>query len=301
VSQFERDLRIAMLQEYTGICLIGEAPKFQRCLIVFATGGNGKSELLHILRGLFPPDAQTSLVPQWWGNQFRSVMLEGKLANFCDELPDAEIMGGESWKLVITGEPIPMERKHKDAFMFPCTAGHIFCTNTAIRTTDHSVGFWRRPLALSLTRKFEDDPGRILEAGRRVLEAEHAGIVAWAIHGAARAQLQRGYTMPPSSHELVTEWRDENDQVRGYFLDHPLRDRISASDLYRQYVTWAKESGLGPMSITMFGRRIMAAELADRIKDGKSWYQPKGMNAAQRAEMANRAALEAERERMNCG
>lgn len=301
VDKFERDLRIALLQEYAGACLIGEACRYQRCLVLFAKGGNGKSELLRILRGLFPPDAVTGLVPQWWSDRFRAVMLENKLANFCDELPDADIMGGEAWKLVITGEPIPMERKFRDAFMYPPRAGHIFATNSPIRTTDHSDGFWRRPLVLALTRKFEGDPGRVLEAGQRVLEKEHSGIATWALLGAARAQEQNGYTVPPSSLALTREWRDENDQVRGFVAENPINARVQASDLYKRYVSWAKENGVGAMSSTMFGRRIMAADLADRIDDGRRWYVAKNQSEAEAAEARARAALEAEAERQNCG
>lgn len=274
-DSLERELRISLLQEFAGACLIGEAIRYQRCLVLYATGGNGKSELLRILRGLFPDDAVTSLVPQWWSNQFRAVMLEGKLANFCDELPDAEIMGGEAWKLVVTGEPIPGEKKFRDAFIFRPIAGHIFATNSPIRTTDHSDGFWRRPLVLALTRKFEGDSARVLEAGKAVLDAERPGVATWALYGAARAQAQGGYTTPPSSVTLAHEWRDENDQVRGFVAENPITERIQASDLYGQYTTWAKSNGLGPMSSTMFGRRLMAADLAEREGKARRFYLPK--------------------------
>lgn len=300
-SSMERDLRIALLQEFSGATLIGEATRYQQCLVLFAKGGNGKSELLRILRGLFPADAVTSLVPQWWSHRFRAVMLEGKLANFCDELPDAEIMGGEAWKLVVTGEPIPGERKNRDPFMFTPRVGSIFATNSPIRSSDHSDGFWRRPLVLGLTRKFDGDSGRVLEAGAKVLEAERPGVAAWAIAGAARAQTQGGYTVPPSSIALAREWRDENDQVRAYIAENPIEGRVPANDLYKRYATWAKDNGLGPMSSTMFGRRIMASDLADREGKAHRFYVPKGAaRTAQvvEAEELAEVALKAERERL---
>ena len=81
----------------------------------------------------------------------------------------------------LPGEPIPAEKKNRDPFIFTPRAGHIFATNSPIRSTDHSVGFWRRPLVLGLTRKFEEEAGRILEAGAKVLAAERQAIAAWAI------------------------------------------------------------------------------------------------------------------------
>jgi phage/plasmid-associated DNA primase len=137
----------------------------------------------------------------------------------------------------------------------------------------------------------------VLEAGAKVLEEEHAGVVAWAIHGAARAQHQGGYTVPPSSLALSRQWRDENDQVRSYFAEEPLGGKIQAATLYKNYVQWAKDNGLGPMSSTMFGRRVSAAELADRDTiGGKNFYMPR-RTATQIAEDAARAALEKEEAR----
>lgn len=301
-TSLERDLRTALLQEFTGATLVGEATRYQRCLVLYAKGGNGKSELLRILRGLFPPDAVTSLVPQWWSHRFRSVMLENKLANFCDELPDAEIMGGEAWKLVVTGEPIPAEKKNRDPFVYIPRAGHIFATNSPIRSTDHSDGFWRRPLVLGLTRKFEGDAARVLQAGQRVLDAERPAVAAWAIRGAARAQTAGGYTVPPSSLALAHEWRDENDQVRGFAAENPITEKIQASELYKRYAAWAKENGNSPMSSAMFGRRVMAAEIAERENGSRRFYVPRGYKPTAPPETEEqRLAREAYEESLRCG
>lgn len=272
VDKFERDLRIALLQEFIGVCLVGEATRYQRYLLLYATGGNGKSELLRIARGIFPPDAVTSLPPQRWGDMFKAIMLEGKRANFVDELPDGEIMSGDSVKLVVTGEPITGERKHRDPVTFIPTAGHIFATNSPIRTVDQTEGFWRRPLVLPLTRRFDDAPERILQAGLAVLEAERPAVAAWAIAGAARAQVQGGYTVPPSSGAILREWRDENDQVRGFALEQPTTEIVQASALYERYREWAKKNGNAPMSSTMFGRRLVASGFYERDKSSTRFY-----------------------------
>jgi P4 family phage/plasmid primase-like protien len=272
VDKYERDLRIMLLQEFIGACLVGEATRYQRYLVLFATGGNGKSELLKIARGIFPPDAVTSLPPQKWGDQFKAIMLEGKRANFCDELPDGEIMSGDSVKMVVTGEPVTGERKHRDPVTFKPIAGHILATNSPIRSTDQSVGFWRRPVVLPLTRKFDGAPERILEAGQAVLDAELPGVVTWALYGAARAQVQMGYTMPPSSSAVLSEWRDESDQVRGFAAEQPIVEREQAALLYNRYKEWAKVNGIGAMSSTMFGRRIMSAGLYDREGKDVRYY-----------------------------
>lgn len=267
--------RIALLQEFLGACLVGDATRYQRYLVMFATGGNGKSELLRICRACFPPGTVTSIEPQKWSDDRHAAALEGVRANFCDELPDDEIMGGHNVKRVVTGEPMTARRVYKDTITFSPRAGHMFATNVPIQSSDHSDGFWERPLVLVLSRKFRQDPARRLEAARSVIDAELPAIIAWAIEGAARAQRQRRYTEPGSSASTLLEWRDDNDQVRGFVADKPITGRWSAGTLYEEYREWAKANGCAVMSSTKFGRRVTANGLAVRGRDAAGrFYMP---------------------------
>ena len=276
-DELERTQRIALIQEFFGICLIGEATRYQRYLVMFARGGNGKSELLRVARAMFPAGTVTSLEPQLWRDQRAAAALEGVRANFVDELPDDEIMGGANVKRIITGEPLTARRVYEDSITFTPRAGHIFATNVEIQSTDYSDGFWERPLVLVLSRKFRQDPTRVLEASKGIIEAELPAIVAWAIEGAARAQRQGGYTEPGSSRATLLEWRDDNDQVRGFALDRPITGKWSAHTLYEEYKEWAKKNGCATMSSAKFGRRIVACGLAKRLRDASGrHYLPPG-------------------------
>ncbi len=267
--------RIALLQEFLGACLVGNATRYQRYLVLFATGGNGKSELLRICRACFPAGTVTSIEPQKWSDDKHAAALEGVRANFCDELPDDEIMGGHNVKRVVTGEPMTARRVYKDSITFTPMCGHMLATNVPIQSSDHSDGFWERPLVLVLSRKFRQDPTRKLEAAKDIVEDELPGIVAWALEGAARAQRQRGYTEPASSMATLLEWRDDNDQVRGFVADKPITGRWAAGTLYEEYRDWAKTNGCAIMSATKFGRRITANVLAVRGRDVKGrFYLP---------------------------
>lgn len=293
-AQKERTDRIATIQEYVGACLIGEATRYQRCLVVYATGGNGKSELMIIVDGLFPPGTVTSLPPHQWGHNFRVMMLEGKLINLVDEMPSDELTSGESFKKIVSGGQVDAERKQRDPVIFRPISGHIFNANQPLRSGDHSDGFWRRPLVLPLTRVFESAGYRAPELergiGRRVLATDIRGIVSWAMEGAARLQKQGAYTESAESKAYVIAWRDESDQVRGFFAEQPITGRISQSVLYTAYTTWAKENGHKPLSRVSFGQRIISGGLGCRIKSSTVFYEP----PADPAEKAEREAMQAE-------
>ena len=265
-SEDERGARVALLQEFGGACLMGDALRYQGCLILYGEGANGKSSLLTLLRAMFPPDSLSSVPPQKWSERFGLASLEGKRANFVDETPSAEILDGGAFKAVITGGQMTAERKNKDPFEFRPTAGHIFSTNWPITTTDHSAGFWRRPIVLPFSRRFDLEPGRRIAPEAEVIRAELGAVVAWAIEGAARAQRQGAYTLPDQSRRLLGEWRDGNDQVRLFVSEQPDDEGpIPAARLYLRYRDWANENGhRNPVSARMFGLRIVATGAYDR-------------------------------------
>jgi putative DNA primase/helicase len=271
-SEDERAARIALLQEFSGACLLGHALHYQGCLILYGEGANGKSSLLSLTRAMFPPSALCSVPPQKWSERFGLAGLEGKRANFVSETPSAEILDGGAFKAVVTGDMVTAERKHKDPFEFRPIAGHIFSMNWPLTTTDHSAGFWRRPIVLPFSRRFDIDPGRKIEPERAVIAAELAGTVAWAVEGAARAQRQGGYTIPDQSRAMLGEWRDGNDQVRLFLRENGSDAPVPASEFYSQYKEWAGLNGhRNPVSSRMFGLRVMATGAYERLetRDGR--------------------------------
>ncbi|WP_438042449.1 DUF5906 domain-containing protein [Sorangium sp. So ce128] len=180
-SEEEAAARTALLQEFVGACLIGDAVRYQRCLILYGEGGNGKSAVINLVRAMFPPGALASLPPQRWTERFALSALEAKLANFVSETPTGETLDGGAFKAVVTGDPVMAERKHRDPFEFRPVAGHMFSTNWPIAASDFSAGFWRRPMILPFARRFDTAPERKIAPEARVVEQELSGVVAWAL------------------------------------------------------------------------------------------------------------------------
>jgi len=265
-SEEERADRVALIQEFVGASLIGEAPIYQRCLVLFGPGGNGKGEVLRIMRGLFPPHAVVSLPPQHWGERFQVARLVGALANFVDEIPERDITSGDIFKSVITGDPTHAERKGETPFEFRPIAGNVFNANALPGSVDRSDGFWRRFAVCPFTRNLAEMSERRLAAGAAVLAACLPGCVRWALEGAARAQTQAGYTISEKSREIVEKWRDENDPVRLFLRQRQGQDTdwIGATIFYRQFVEWARENGHAQCSSTKFGRSMTSIGTYER-------------------------------------
>ncbi|MCC6525113.1 MAG: hypothetical protein IT373_20830 [Polyangiaceae bacterium] len=260
----EREARIAFMQEHVGACLAGIAPTYQRSALWLGPGGNGKSTAEQILyRGALPDGTTVSLAPQLWGERFQAARMIGALANVVDELPEAELIKTGAFKAIVSGEPVHVELKHRDAFEARLRCGHVFSANALPGTADLTEGFFRRFVIVRFDRRFDNTPGCRPELAREVVTACRPGIAAWALDGAARLVRQGRYTIPPGSETAIAEWRKTCDSV-ALFADErtrPAKDASEdtrASDLYTSYAEWARANGLRAVSSRTFAQRLEA-------------------------------------------
>lgn len=267
VTESEAIARATTIQEFVGACLVGDAPKYQRALVLYGGGGNGKSELLNAVRALFPKHARASLSPQDWGKPFRLSMLHGARVNLVNEMPSRDILEGETFKAVITGDEVIAERKFKDPIHFIPEAGHIFAGNTLPGVGDATDGFWRRIVVVPLSREFEGSATRRIGAGTELAEKHLGALLLWALNGAAAMQRSEAYTVGDSSKEIAAEWRDESDPVRAWIQECRWVGAVPAMTLYEQYKAWSVPRGFGLMSVHTFGRRLVSSRLVAKRKN----------------------------------
>jgi putative DNA primase/helicase len=251
----DQEDKIALVQEFVGISLLGLAPRFQRCLTLLGKGSNGKSVLMTVVGAAAPKDACCAIPPQEWGQEYRAALLAGKRLNIVSELPAAEILASEAFKGVVTGDPITGRHIRQAPFTFSPVAGHIFSANALPGVLDQSHGFWRRHLVVEFNRLFvEGGQGEAradVNLPRTLVTDELASIVSWFLSGAQRL-LQRGaYVVPTSSVAAVERWKQHADQVRA-FIDECTEELPPSADprlwvrgaaLYKSYRSWAERNG----------------------------------------------------------
>ena len=253
----DADQKVALLQQFIGLCLLGGATKYQKGLILLGAGANGKSTVQKIIGALFANNLISAIPPQDMSQEYRRAMLADSRLNLVNELPEAEILASESVKAMISGDLMVGRHIRQSPFEFIPKAGHIFAANALPGVRDMSLGFWRRWLVLTFNRTFkkhEQIPG--LAEG--IIQSELPAIASWALEGAAHAYAN-GYTIPPSSKMAIEKWRSEADQVATflkYLYEGELEDREPASKIYNDYCLWASNSGHRHMSAVKFAKRL---------------------------------------------
>ena len=286
---------ISLLQEWTGTTLMGEATSRAVCLVLVGLGGDGKSSVLNVIRSLFPASAICSISVQDWSRSFLLAGLAGKRLNAVSELPERDLADGDRFKSVVAGDPLTAERKGQDPFDLVCEAGHIFACNALPRTRDQSAGFWRRFAVLACNRSF-DSTEIVHDLWKTIVAQELAGIAAWAIDGAARAQRQTVLTTPESSSSAKAEWQIESDVVRQFLGDAcrllekgtPSKEESTIADLYVAFRVWCSQTGHVAMARDNLARRLKALGYEHRTTTARlyrialteSWQSENGLTPA---------------------
>lgn len=252
--------KIAAIQEYAGASLLGFATRFTRAIVMFGNGANAKSVIAEVVASAFPPGSTCAIPPQTWGNEYRLALLAGKLLNVVNELPEADILAGETFKGIVDGNQTTARPIREAPFDYHPRAGHLFAANRLPQSNDQSHGFWRRMMVIEFNRTFAAHEQDTMLADR-IIREETPGVVAWMLAGARRVIYQGQLTIPPSSISAVRNWQHSSDPV-SLFVAEKTRtardhgDRSSCGTMFEAYTSWAEKNRFKVMSSSSFGRRI---------------------------------------------
>lgn len=260
----DKQQKVTFLQEFLGACLVGQATRFQKAVVLFGCAGrNGKSTLIDVVSELFPPEARQSIAPQTLGNEYYRMKLKGVRLNAVAELPRGPIFASEPLKAVIAGDAIMGRAIGRNPLRFRPIAGHIFAANKLPDVSDDSPAFWSRFVIISFNRSF-DDAEQDKDLARTIIETELPGVALFALQGAVRlaAQGARGqFTLPSSHHQLLDEWRSSGDTVARFVQEALVvttgtAERTRFQPLYDCYKAWAIQNRTQPIAANKFGERL---------------------------------------------
>jgi P4 family phage/plasmid primase-like protien len=258
--------KVSLVAEVCGAAALGYATKLMQPKAVFLygqTAENGKSQVLDLARGLLPTNAVCSVPAGRMGDERHIVGLVGKLLNATDELSAAAV-ASDTFKSVVTGEPIEGRDVFKSRVEFRSVAQNLFATNNL--PPFHGGmdrGIQRRLLVVPFNRTIPVDQ-RIENIGRRIAEEEADLLLAFAVDGASRLIRQRNFTVPPSCKQALSDWLYGADPVLAW-LDEcvEVRDQseIPTREAYEEFRSWAVSEGFRTdklPAINGFVQRVVA-------------------------------------------
>jgi P4 family phage/plasmid primase-like protien len=242
----------ALLSEVCGSAALGYATKLKQpraVILIGQTAENGKSQILDLGRGLLPPTAVCSVPAARMGDERHIIGLVGKLLNATDEL-SAGAIASDTFKSVVTGEPVEGRDVYKSRVEFRPVAQNLFATNNLPPFQGGmDRGVQRRLLVIPFNRTIPIEQ-RIENIGRRIAEEESDMLLAWAVDGASRLVRQRNFTVPPSCKQALADWIFGADPVLAWLSEcvdvQPVLNGLPAvatRKAYEHFHAWAIAEG----------------------------------------------------------
>jgi putative DNA primase/helicase len=249
----DEDDKLKLLQEVCGAAATGYATRLiqpKAVILKGETAENGKSQILDLARGVLPPSAAATVTASRMGDERHVIGLVGKLLNASDELSSSAAISSDTFKTIVTGEPVQGRDVYKSRVEFRPMAQHLFATNTLPPFQGGmDRGVQRRLLVVMFNRVIPEEE-RVEDIGKRIGEEEPDLLLAWAVSGVSRLISQRKFTIPPSSQEALLEWLYSADPVIAW-----LHERVTVSPIvnntpalatniaYARFKEWAIDQG----------------------------------------------------------
>jgi putative DNA primase/helicase len=236
-----------LIQEMFGVAVAGLATRISqpKSFVLFGrSANNGKSAVLDLLEGLVIRCAHVS------AHQFNEmnimIQMRGALLNTSSELTSSNTVSSETFKKVVTGEPVAGKILYKDVAIFRPEALCVFATNKLPPFAGGiDPGVRRRLIVIEFQNSIpiEDQVEDIVQ---QIIAKEYSLLLSWAIEGAARVIRNGGFTIPASSVAALNRWTADADVVKAWIEE---RVRVSSDgtahigyirrDAYCLFEEWA--------------------------------------------------------------
>ncbi len=264
------DNNAKVLKQWFGYCLLNDC-RYEKALLFYGLGGNGKSIICKVLKKFLGEKNVVSIPLQYLeSNNFAASRFFGKTANIFTDLPKTALKQTSKFKIIVSGDPITIERKGKDSYEAAITTKQIYSCNEVPRTPDTTNAFFDRLIILKFLHDYRNSPERI-ERYEETFYEELPGILNFAIEG-LNDLLENGFVENMNRSEVVDFWLRHSDSIAAFNMDMIEKDLDSEEfkqDVYDTYENYCQIKGYSPDAQNAFFRRFKEVCEIDE-------YMPKG-------------------------
>lgn len=266
------------IQKAVGYSLTGSTEE-QVMFFCYGTGQNGKSIFLNTITDIMGSYAsstqpETILMRSSSTGQANSDIARLKGARFVTSVePNEGVRLNEGLVKQLTGgDTVTARFLYGKEFEFSPEFKLWIATNhkPVIRGTDD--GIWRRIRLIPFTRKIPDN--QVDKKLGQKLRKEMPSILNWALEGIALWKSE-GLGMPKAVVEATKEYRNEMDVINSFLETNTMEvmgHREKATDIFKAYISWAKNNNEYEMSNTKFGSELSKRYDRKRLSDGTYYY-----------------------------
>lgn len=248
-----------ILAEYIGYVFVRTATlKLEKALILFGTGGNGKSVFFDIIDALVGNEnvSKFTLKSLTDSKGYHRAKLSNKLVNYASEI--GKSMETSLFKQLVSGEPVEARLPYRDPFTLTNYAKLIFNCNELPTDVEHTNAYFRRfliiPFKVTIPKSKRDR-----ELAAKIIENELSGVFNWVLNGLNRVLEQKGFTECEEIEQQIKEFRRDSDSVQSFIGEREYTKSSNytpLSELYTKYKCYCEQDGYHPVSKKKFSKRL---------------------------------------------
>ncbi len=265
-----------LIQEIFGYC-VTDRINYHKFFFFYGDGGTGKSTTVNMLTRLIGEKNVVSVQLQELDNPFTRAMLVGKRLFCAKELTRDSLKHIGLVKAITSGDPINVERKHKDGFSYRPTGRFIMESNIRANTPDSSDGFFRRIYQVTFAKQIPRSEFDFSLEDKLATEME--GIFFWAIEGLRRLLARGRFAETADSRQAAEQMEMHRASVKAFFercveMVEDRAQKISVTALFTSYKDWCEWEHVKPHyeETPQFSRELLnrIPELRDRRERERS-------------------------------
>lgn len=236
-------VQMHQLMRWFGFHLVSHLfPNPEKMMYLWGDGGNGKSQILWLLRGLVGPDACAELRLTDLRHSPNVELLAGKLAMIGSEANTSTEL--ERLKSLISKEPQAVNPKYRDPYSFVPDCLITQASNKPPRFEEQSDAMARRVISLHLKRSFSNADDKVQDIAKKIIGEEYPFLVAFAMLGLRFIVWDNGFKVLDDIERESKEKVSEGNPF-DVFADEleygPFE--IAQKELHRYYLRWCKTTG----------------------------------------------------------
>lgn len=236
-----------------------------KAFMLSGEGRNGKSTLLKLLQATLSYKNIASLELKQLTEKFTNAELFGKLANIGDDIGAEFISDASTFRKLVTGERIQVQRKGQDPFEFSNYAKLIFSANDIPRIggAKDSIAVERRIVVIPFDAKFTpDDPDfdpEIIDKLKNQEAFEY--LILLGLKGLKRVRANSDYSKCAAASKAKEEYVIENNPVLSFLAEQDEDDIVNepTSEVYKLYKAFCYTGNYQPLTPITFSKQVCKA------------------------------------------
>lgn len=252
---------LKLLYQSVGYCFY-RRNELRKSFFLLGEKRNGKSTFLDLVSTLLGEANTSNLDLCEIGDRFRTAELNGKLANIGDDINDEWVSNTATFKKVVSGDIITVERKGKDPFKLRSFAKFFFSANSLPRLgrgKDSSAVLDRLviiPFDAKFTKEDADyDPFiKYKLRDEKVIEA----LIAKSIPALREVLIEQEFAHCDKVNDSLAEFEKSNNPILEFFeeLDEADYCYEPIKVVYQKYTTFCLSNNLQAMSALEFQKQM---------------------------------------------